>query len=341
MNRREADVLARLAEANPVQVRELQNASERAWADDLLKRLLDEPVGEPDRSPQKQRRKPPRLALAGALALSVVTAVVALAFLGNERVDPVAEARAALSGRDGVFHVVTQITTSEAGRPATQLWMETWASADGRRSHSLIYGAAPDGGRGGLLGESVGRRDGVASVMYAAPADGAAVPADGQPAAERPLSYVVTLLRSGKVKHRARVKFAGREARRFAIEHRVGRSRVVFPSGSSTTPAYTQRTVLIIDGRSHLPLFLRSTGLVPKVPGRRGASDPPDGEDKPALRALRPASRLGGRSATRAEPTLQPQTLTTCGCPRLLARRLGANAFRPPRGPVKGAAGRR
>lgn len=270
MNRREADVLTRLAEANPVQVGELKNRTDRAAADDLLERLLDEPVGEPSRPRQRQRRKPPRLALAGALVLSAVTAVVALAFLGDERVDPVAEAKAALSGRDGVFHVVTQITTSEAGNPATQLWMETWASADGRRSHSLVYGAAPGGGRGRLLGETVGRRDRLDSVIYAPTTEGAAFPTSGQPAAERPLSYVVTLLRSGKVKHRARVKFAGREAWRFAIERRVGKYGVAFPSGSSTTPAYTERTILIIDGRSHLPLSLRSTGLVPTVPGRSG-----------------------------------------------------------------------
>ncbi len=50
----------------------------------------------------------------------------------------------------------------------------------------------------------------------------------------------------------------------------MGEGFVEFPSRSSKAPAYTRRTVLIVDGRSHLPLFLRNTGLVPTEPERRG-----------------------------------------------------------------------
>ncbi len=269
MNRHDTDILARLAEANPVQARELRDGTEPAWVEALLERIVDAPADEPSRSPRRDRRRPQRVGLAGALVAAAV--VVGLLGGGGQGADPVAEAEAALSSPDGVFHVVTQITTSQLGSPATQLWMETWAAVEGHRSHSLVYSVDSRGGRGRLLGETVGRRDGeLDSVTYAAPPGGAAFPASGEPAAERPLSYVLALLRSGKVTDKRQVTFAGREAWRVTIVRHLGRSSIVSPRGRATTPPYTEGSVLIIDGRSHLPLFLRSTGLVPTEPDRSG-----------------------------------------------------------------------
>lgn len=220
MNRGNTDILARLAEANPVPVRALQDGSEPAWVDALLERILDEPVDKPTRPPRRDPRGPRHIGLAGALAAAVVAAVLVVAFLGGggNGADPVAEAEAAMRGRDGVFHVVTQITTRESGGPATRLWMETWAAANGHRSHSLVYGVTSRGGRGRLVGETVGRRDGrLDSVTYATPPGGAAFPASGEPAAQTPRVYVLALLRSGNVKNKQQIKFAGRGAWRFTI----------------------------------------------------------------------------------------------------------------------------
>lgn len=64
-------MLERLAKANPVLERELR---EGAGADALLKRIFDEPVDAPSKSPRTRRRMPRRFALARALALIAVTA---------------------------------------------------------------------------------------------------------------------------------------------------------------------------------------------------------------------------------------------------------------------------
>lgn len=269
MNRHETDILARLAAANPVRGQELQGGSEPPWVEALLERILDEPAAGPSRPP----RRPRRVVLAGALAAAVLAVVGVIVLLGgpSRETDPVAEAEAAVSNRDGVFHIVTRLTASEEGRPGTPLWMETWAAARGGRSHSLVYQVTSGGSRGRLLGETVSRRGGALdSVTYHAPPGGAAFPASGEPAAPRPLAYVLSLLRSGRVRKKEQVRFAGREAWLFTIERRARKSSVVFPTGRASTPAYTQHTRLIVDGRSHLPLLLRSTGLVTTLPDRAG-----------------------------------------------------------------------
>ena len=161
-----------------------------------MQRLVREPVV--DERPTRRRVRPsPRFVLAGAGALGVVTVVGAFLLPGTDAIDPVA--KAALSARDGVFHVVAQTTTTQAGSRPTRVWTETWASADGRRSHSLIYDAIPDGGRGRLVGETVGGGERTSeAVAYTRPRGGGALPSSGEPAAERPHSYVLELLRSGR-----------------------------------------------------------------------------------------------------------------------------------------------
>ena len=180
-------------------------------------------------------------------------------------------AKAALSARDGVFHVVAQTTTTQAGSRPTRVWTETWASADGRRSHSLIYDARPDGGRGRLVGETVGGGERTSeAVAYTRPRGGGALPASGEPAAERPHSYVLELLRRARVTAEEPVTYAGRKAWRLSIRTRVDVGFSEFEGARKSTPPYTRRTVLIVDGRSHLPLFLRTTGRITRGAAGKG-----------------------------------------------------------------------
>lgn len=194
-----------------------------------------------------------------------------------------AQAKAALSGQDGVFHVVARVTTSEAGRPAKTVWMQTWAAAEGRRSRSLVYTDASDGGRGRLFGEQVSPRRGpFDAVIY--PGPGGTIFPD-EPAAERPSSYVLDLLRRGKVKDKSRVDFAGREAWRFRIERRVEDSNVVYGGARSRAPDYTERTVLMSTVAPTCPSSCAPRGL--RRPCRAGGERPSPRRQQPdASRAL-------------------------------------------------------
>ena len=142
VSRPKSDVLRQLAEANPVNEPELREGGERDRADALLERIFDQSAAEQRPPARRRHRRPHRLALAGALSLVAVAVVALVPFLSDSRIDPAAQAAATLSGRDGVFRVTSRTTTSTAGHSRPQIWIETWASADGRRSHSLVYRAA-------------------------------------------------------------------------------------------------------------------------------------------------------------------------------------------------------
>ena len=247
------DDLALLTAANPVH----EPLDEAEHADALLERILSEPADQPiRRSPRRRPQLPRHVTLAGAGALGLAVIAVVLAFPGGKSADALAQAVAALGGEDGVFHVVTQTTTVDESGGDTRIWTETWAPADGRRSRSLTYDAAPDGSRGRLIAEKVGST----RAIWSSPRDGGSI-SDGDDAAI-PRSYVLSLLRNGRVTHRTEVKYAGRQATRFDVETRMSKSINKTPAGLTEVPAYTRRTVVIVDRRTDFPLLLRTSGLV-------------------------------------------------------------------------------
>jgi len=259
MTRTQPDELALLRAANPVHAGELPEG-ERAGARALLERIVEEPAREPERpAPRHSTRGSWRLTLAGAASVALATVAALLAFPGGKSADAVAQAVAALSGRDGVFRVVTQTTTVEPGGARTRTWTQTWASADGRRDRSLIYDSAADGSRGRLIAEAVGST----TVTWSPPRDGGAVPAGSDELAVRPRSYVLALLRGGRVTTSTAVTIAGRSAWRFEIKTRVRKSFIELGGRRTEVPAYTRDTVLIVDRRTDLPVLLRTTGVVP------------------------------------------------------------------------------
>lgn len=257
------DDLAVLRAANPVDAAEPLDDAERASANALLERIVAAPPERPAR--RVARYRPRRLMLAGAGALGLAAILAVLVLPGGRGADAVAQAVAALSSREGVFHVVTQTTTSKPGRAGTRTWTETWAAADGSRSRSLIYDVAPSGRRGRLVAERVGDT----TVISRSPRDRGPISDDGQ-LAVRPRAYVLGLLRGGHVTRRTTVTVAGRPASRFEIERRFGRTIIQSPAGRTTAPASTSRYVLVVDARTHLPLSLRTSGVVPTDPGSRG-----------------------------------------------------------------------
>lgn len=220
VNRGNTDILARLAEANPVPVRALQDGSEPAWVGALLERILDEPVDEPTRPPRRDPRgAPPHRARGRSCRCR----------RGCRPGGRLPRRRGQRSGPGG----------GGRGRPEGARWCLPRRHADhdqgvgrscdtavdgdlGRSEWSSqphpVYGVTSRGGRGRLVGETVGRRDGrLDSVTYATPPGGAAFPASGEPAAQTPRVYVLALLRSGNVKNKQQIKFAGRGAWRFTI----------------------------------------------------------------------------------------------------------------------------
>lgn len=261
------DDLALLAAANPVHAREPLDDAERAGANALLERIVAESSAEPSRRAEPRRpRRRRRLTLAGAGALALAAIVAVLVFPGapgGKSADAVAQAVAALSGREGVFHVVAQTTTGTPGAASTRTWTETWASADDSRSRSLIFDVTPAGGRGRLLAERVGNT----TVIWNSPRHGDGPYSDAGRAAVRPRSFVLALLRSGRVTRRAAVTTAGRPAWRFEIVDRVDDTSIVAYGHRTAVPAYTTRTVLVVDRRTHLPLSVRTSGVVPAVAG--------------------------------------------------------------------------
>jgi len=165
----------------------------------------------------------------------------------------------ALSSRPGVFHVVTRTSRIEAGGSRTRTWTETWASASGERRRSLVYDVRADGRRGRLVAERVGGT----TVPWASPRDGGPI-ADGGDAAVRPQSYVLVLLRSGRVTRQVQVTFAGRKA--WPVEIRPPTQTTIQTEGRRVpVPPSTRRSTLIVDGRTHLPLLLHTNGVVPTI----------------------------------------------------------------------------
>jgi hypothetical protein len=259
MTPRQPDELELLSAVNPVLVREPDD-DERAQANAMLERIFDEPGAEPSvPSPRRRTRRSWRMALAGGAAVALATvAALFVAFPRGKDADAVAQVLAALNAREGVFRVVAQTTIVKAGGVRTRTWTQAWASADGRRSRSLVYDAAPDGSRGRLIGEGVG--DSMRN--WADPRDGGSIPADDdRELALRPRSFVLALLRSGRVTSRTTVTIAGRKAWRFEVSDRVGSSYDTVDARHGRRPAHTRHIVLIVDRSTHLPLLLRITGL--------------------------------------------------------------------------------
>jgi len=240
--------------------------AERAAAAALLERIVAEPPQRPARRAAARRpRRSWRLSVAGAGALALAAIVAVLVIPGTRGADAVAQAVAALRGPEGVFHVLTQTATITSGGARSATWTETWAAADGSRNRSLIYDVAPDGRRGRIVAERVGNT----TVIWRSPRDGGAL-SDPGPLALRPRSTVLALLRSGRVTRRTTVTSAGQRMTRFEIERRFGPTVIETPVRRTTVPTHTVRSALVVDARTHLPVSLRTSGVVPTGAGPRG-----------------------------------------------------------------------
>lgn len=258
-----SDVIDELRRANPVRPDDLgapdETETRRLFARLEAEQEQAEPVRAPRRAPRGRR-----LRLAGAVAGVLVAGVAGIQLLGGSTpADPVAQARAALSGSDGVFHTVTSYRDPGA-RPVR---VETWSRADGTRGRSLFFG---DGSGRTPAGEAVSTGADTRAKMYRALPAGASFRL-GDPAATNPRTEVLDLLRRGKVVGRRRIEFAGRDAWRLDIRTRRGVTTSEDTSAGITVrvPAHTDRTVLVVDADSHLPLQARRSRVVPSLEGSR------------------------------------------------------------------------
>lgn len=252
------DVLERLAAADPVDPDAPVPAIELARIEALVAAARTAPVHRPSRP------RPVRLALAGTGVL-VVALVAVLVGSTRSGVEPARAAFQALSARTGVFHAVARITLQPRGRHPTLAWVESWTPARGGRVHALQYDAAPGGGRGRLVSETLGGL----TVDYAAPRDGGPVGIEGgldTGGRTDPRLAYVEAYRDGRVRDAGTtsVRLGGvlHRAWRLVAERRVGPSLNSFDGHMVHVPAYRERAVFLIDTRTRALLVEQRTGLV-------------------------------------------------------------------------------
>jgi hypothetical protein len=160
----------RVTRANPVPSGEATTPDERREAEALLERLVAQPLTKPHRPRRTHpRRRPRRLALAGALLAVLGAAALAAVDLIDSRHgrDGILDRAVAAVSQEDVIHAVTErlnLTTRQlnagAGTRRETRFRRYWLWPGQGRTRFLDYRAQPDGRPGRLAAETVsdGRR---------------------------------------------------------------------------------------------------------------------------------------------------------------------------------------
>jgi hypothetical protein len=221
---RQNDLMARVAEANPIPAVTASTREENREAELLLARLLDTPLPQAQRHARRPKLTRGRgLALAGAVAGMLVAILVTLSAL--DRGPGVAERAYAAVTADRFFHVVQRSSLDlpvdlADGDPAHQDGItESWYDTSARAFHTVAYGVR-HGRRTALIFEAAGNRGGTRARFGGGPAGPVSDVQDGQP--EIPSRYdpaadYKRALKSGHVREEGETTFAGRRAKRLVV----------------------------------------------------------------------------------------------------------------------------
>jgi hypothetical protein len=255
------DLMERLGAAGPATRTNVPTDEHDRAADALLARLLDTPV---DPGPARLRRR--WVQLAAASAVVAVAAFAALSILDTDDgpgPNVVANAVAALTQKDAIYHAVSVGHMRTSGRPEDQasLFQETWHTTSGRmRSKSY---ASKQGRKGRLLSEIAGQRRpgrlGGPALLYEArrntifPSGFGRTQARTVPNADPfdPGRSLRQFQAEGRLRVAGEVEVGGKRAYRLesGVEDVAGGAR--------------QRTVIIVDARTYLPLEQRLFSRAP------------------------------------------------------------------------------
>jgi hypothetical protein len=258
------DLIERIAAADPLPDAERLTAEDEREADELLARLLATPV-ETRRAPQPRFRR--RVVLAAAAACAAAAAFVALDLLDSDApgTDVVAQAVAAVTRDDSVYHVVQRVRAFEPGTPDsdTSFFGESWHSSDGRM-HGKVF-ATSNGGRGKLLSEVAGKRrpgrtsgaaleydareDTISRSGFGRAPDAEAVP-ELDPFAD-PGAGLREFERQGALRPAGTTRFAGSRA-----------FRLVAPSTTRWRGFAFERVEFLVDADTYLPLAQRVSARI-------------------------------------------------------------------------------
>jgi hypothetical protein len=149
------DLMERLAAADPVPDVKPLGPEQQREADALLEQLLATP-GEP--RPKARRRWPQ---LAAATALAAVAVFAALSLLDSDKGparNVLAQAVAALTQEDAIYHAELIARAHSSDMPAAnqEIFFESWHTTGGS-THTKTY-AVKDGGKGRQYDDFAGRR---------------------------------------------------------------------------------------------------------------------------------------------------------------------------------------
>jgi hypothetical protein len=251
------DLMDRLAAADPVDSGDRLSPEQQREADALLERLLAIPATSAPARPGA-RRHWPRLAVATAVAAAAV--FVAVSLLGSDdgpAPNVVAEAVAALTQKDAVYHAefIAHMRTSIEPRRAKSPYVETWHTIGGRL-HWRDY-VAKDGGKGRLVSELAGQRRpgrlGGPALMYDARTNQIFQSGFGRTRSKHaptvdpfnPGNGLKELQAEGRLRVAGEVEIGGRRAYRLV-------------SGDVPAAGHTiQRTEIIVDAETYLPIRQR------------------------------------------------------------------------------------
>ena len=186
-------------------------------------------------------------------------AAVLVVTLPRAGVAPARAAYIAFTARTGVFHTVAEVTVRQPGHRATHAWVESWTSARGGRSHVLQYDVRPDGRRGRLVAETVGRQ----IVAYARPRDGGPVGLAGIDSSGGPRQAYLQAYCDGRVRDEGTVttRIAGRPHRawRLVSDVRMGPSVNEIDGRRIRVPGYVEHRTFLVDVHTRALLVTEST----------------------------------------------------------------------------------
>jgi hypothetical protein len=257
------DLMERLSAADPVADADRVSATEQHDADALLARLLATPAEQ--RTTRSSRRWPQLAAATAVLAVAVFAAVSLLSSDDGPAPNVVAEAVAALTQKDAVYHAVYigHMHSTEFPKARGNPYVETWHTTGGRL-HWRTY-AAKHGRKGRLYSDFAGqRRPGRLSgpaLTYDAHSNeiyetgfGRITGARGAPGVDEfdPGGSLRQLQAEGRLRVAGEVEVDGRRA------YRLVSGNVKGPGGS------VERSEIVVDAETYLPRMQRMFFRTPK-----------------------------------------------------------------------------
>jgi hypothetical protein len=265
---RTQDVMDRLAAADPVADAHRLGTGDQRQADALLERLLATPA---EAARERPRRRWPQLAAAaGLVAVALFAALSLLDSEDGRAPNVVAKAVAALSEKDAVYHARGSGYMWSPIEPRRQPspFVETWHTAGGRM-HSKTY-AAKDGQRGRLLSEIAGQRRpgrlGGPALMYDALKN--EIYPSGFGRSQAKMAPGVDPFDPGRALREFQAEGRLRVAGEIDVDGR--RAYRLVSDWEQAAGGATQRSEIVVDARTYLPITQRLWSRDPKGRGTAG-----------------------------------------------------------------------